>query len=289
MLRLILFLFVVLTSFNAYSVEVVAGFHKQHFSLIPYFEKQSIDKTYYLTCVYKYNGELFKFKFPINNSMYLNGAVYGKKICKDEVKVKLRHEILGSSVGYSRDKVNVIRDIKAGGLRVRQSRMDGCDFIEVDGVIDSDAVDILTALIPKIKTCKSKTGNNVSTNIFLNSFGGYVSDGMRLGKLLRDNHFTTLVVQDQLCASSCAIAFLGGYYRKMDGGRLLLHAPYIKNLQGYICSGPVEMNKLKKYYEAMLSSSASKIAFERTARYCDPNGGWIVNATAAELFGITTQ
>jgi hypothetical protein len=51
--------------------------------------------------------------------------------------------------------------------------------------------------------------------IYLNSPGGNLREGMRLGKFFFDNKIETAVETKTACASACALAFLGG--RDSDG------------------------------------------------------------------------
>ena len=63
--------------------------------------------------------------------------------------------------------------------------------------------------------------------VILNSDGGLLDDGYKLGEIFRDEKVKTIIADDTLCASSCAVAFLGGYYRSVaTKGQVLFHAPY---------------------------------------------------------------
>ena len=44
----------------------------------------------------------------------------------------------------------------------------------------------------------------------LNSPGGLVLEGMEVGRVIRDARLETLIVRGDICASACALAFLGG-------------------------------------------------------------------------------
>jgi hypothetical protein len=46
--------------------------------------------------------------------------------------------------------------------------------------------------------------------LYLNSRGGSLSGGMKLGKYLRKNRIKAVVEGGEICASACALAFLGG-------------------------------------------------------------------------------
>ena len=49
-----------------------------------------------------------------------------------------------------------------------------------------------------------------NTAIYLASPGGSLYEGMRLGMFFKENRIKTVVEGNQMCASACALAFLGG-------------------------------------------------------------------------------
>jgi hypothetical protein len=61
--------------------------------------------------------------------------------------------------------------------------------------------------------------------IWLNSGGGDLLEGIRIGHLLRAWQATVRVPQGATCASACTVAFLGGLFRFVDtGGTYEVHA-----------------------------------------------------------------
>ena len=46
--------------------------------------------------------------------------------------------------------------------------------------------------------------------IYLDSGGGSLYGGIKLGKYFKDHHIKTVIQGDKICASACALAFLGG-------------------------------------------------------------------------------
>jgi hypothetical protein len=50
-----------------------------------------------------------------------------------------------------------------------------------------------------------------TTAIYLASPGGSLYEGMRLGIFFKDHRIKTVVEGDEVCASACALAFLGGH------------------------------------------------------------------------------
>lgn len=63
--------------------------------------------------------------------------------------------------------------------------------------------------------------------VFLNSFGGNLVAGMEMGKAIRLKGFATYVPPNSVCASACALAWLGGQRRLIStSGRIGFHAAY---------------------------------------------------------------
>ncbi|NIJ32798.1 hypothetical protein [Sphingomonas oligoaromativorans] len=63
--------------------------------------------------------------------------------------------------------------------------------------------------------------------IILNSHGGSLLAGLRIGEIARNRNFSTVVLDNGLCASACAIAWLGGGRRYLaPTARLGFHAAY---------------------------------------------------------------
>ena len=93
-----------------------------------------------------------------------------------------------------------------------------------------------------------------------------------------------------MCASSCAIAFLGGKFRTMGfDAELLFHAPYISSGIAIDCYDYGQVDELKKYYQANLGYKDGEYLLDRTMSYCSNSSGWTLNADGAKLFGITTN
>lgn len=60
--------------------------------------------------------------------------------------------------------------------------------------------------------------------VAVDSPGGYVHIGFRIGHLIRDNNLNTFIYRNGSCASACTYIFMGGRYRGMQyGGRLGFH------------------------------------------------------------------
>ena len=212
-------------------------------------------------------------------------------------------KILGSNSGNYADKIEVIRDIKVSGLRIRQVRQKELicksgyvDRLELDGEIGPDSTFIIDKTLSELTQCINiNDGIPHRTAVYLNSDGGRLDDGIKLGLIFRKKGVTTLVIDGQTCASSCAIAFLGGQGRKLlASGALVFHSPYQNGQIDIICASKSDVADLKKYFEDMLlgkdrDKSKGQILFDRAMSYCSSTKGWAINGDAASIYGITTN
>ncbi len=119
-----------------------------------------------------------------------------------------------------------------------------------------------------------------STTVFLNSPGGSVIAGLRLGEIFRRNGFDTHIglakskisqsitkTQGAICASSCAYAFLGGNKRSIEpGARYGLHQISVASdksspTQATVSQTQDTLASIIKYIERMgVSADVIKIA-----------------------------
>lgn len=206
-----------------------------------------------------------------------------------------RHNILGSSgYGYNQQS-EILSNIIVDGLHIRHVRLlndKDCvsgysEHLELVGPIGPDSTTVLERILPRLHKCYNEAGKRVVNSIFMSSGGGYLSDGFKLGRLLRKYSTSTRVTGGQSCASSCAIAFLGGDFRSLNGdATLLFHSPYINNYFNIDCSDTGQVGELKKYYIEMLGQENGTFLLDRTMRYCSASDGWTINADAAEIFGL---
>ena len=102
----------------------------------------------------------------------------------------------------------------------------------VTGSIGPDSTFAVGKLIDEREPCTDANGEVISPiEVTLESGGGYLEDGYKLGKVFRDRAVTTIIQDNKMCASSCAVAFLGGKKRFVaDKGSILFHAPYLKQM-----------------------------------------------------------
>lgn len=99
----------------------------------------------------------------------------------------------------------------------REAGDDGIDFITVTGVLNEGD----DAVFRKIAAASEKA------IVVLNSEGGSVTAGIEIGRAIKLRGFATAVPPDTLCASACALTWLAGSPRFLDGtSKLGFHAAY---------------------------------------------------------------
>lgn len=108
----------------------------------------------------------------------------------------------------------------------------GCEWIGGDGPIDDTSLPNLIAALKKVD------GGYPGLRVVLNSPGGNLAGGLKLGEYIRSKQFNTEVgrtVPDASgwketapgkCASACSFAFLGGVRREAKGGEIGVHQFY---------------------------------------------------------------
>jgi ATP-dependent protease ClpP protease subunit len=206
--------------------------------------------------------------------------------------------ILGSSHGWAdANRTKIIDDVKVSGLRIRVTQdlnSDTCSSgvhhsIEIDGPINKDTSYVLSKVLENLPKCKAPNGNIIVTAVYLNSAGGTLEDGYAIGKVFRTVGVSARVIKGQVCASACAVAFIGGSFRSIQqDGTLIFHAPYRRGTFGEVeCPerSSVAAERLKSYYTNMIGDAGNRL-FERTMDYCSTNSGWTVDAGAAKFFGL---
>ena len=78
-------------------------------------------------------------------------------------------------------------------------------------------------------------GTAESATVIFQGPGGNLFAGIEIGKVIRFKRFDTLVPNGNVCASACALAWLGGASRLIGAtGRIGFHAPYFRGPGGSI-------------------------------------------------------
>ena len=118
-----------------------------------------------------------------------------------------------------------------------------------------------------------------------------------MGRTFRTHEVKTIITSNSVCASSCAVAYLGGVNRLMENDSIIMfHSPYLPDLNAIgeriaDCDIGSEMTaQLLEYYQEMTSPEQGERLMNRTMSYCSAEDGWVLRGSAAaELFGVATQ
>lgn len=256
-----------------------------------------INRTFIRSC-----GRIKFMKKIISIILILPMMMFAETNTEDEK----HYEIIGSDqyITYknSEDAPEILLDAKIGNLRVRHVRTKNpiCfkddpgyqHHIELDGEIGPDSTKAISKILEEIPNCFAEiphVHDDFFTVIFLNSSGGLLEDGFRLGNLIYENYAQTVIARGQRCASACAIAFLGGNARHMFAdAEILFHAPYTIEDDRFInCINPNETDALLAYYKKMIDEDDALYLFKRTMDYCSVQDGWTLNKDGADLLGLT--
>lgn len=175
----------------------------------------------------------------------------------------------------------------------------GGDYsINITGDIGPDSSFAIEELLKISPSCIDTNGAIKSrTTVTLSSAGGLLEDGYKMGQLFRSNGVHTKIDDEGLCASSCAVAYLGGVDRTMsEDAVIMFHSPYFLELNARgervpNCDvGSESSAKLLSYYQEMTSDDVGQRLMDRTLSYCSADDGWVLRgANSAELFGVATK
>ena len=131
-----------------------------------------------------------------------------------------RHYIAGSTAHLT-GEYSTLKNIRINELNIRVVRKKDTDcylgyddHLELNGPIREDSTHVVTEILSQLKQCFSKQQDStLVTRVYLNSEGGWVKDGIALGRLFKQHGVRAEVVAGQKCLSSCAIAFLGAKFK----------------------------------------------------------------------------
>lgn len=208
--------------------------------------------------------------------------------------------VLGSDNMEWIDYASTEKDILINDLRIKLILLNaeycvrGKKYvIELDGQINSEATFVIDSLLKELdsKKCINSEGTHIVTNVTLNSTGGYVESGIKLGKIFRKYSVYTRLADGQECASSCAYAFVGGKYRAMSNNtELMFHSPYYTtDFKDIYCTTKQSEKELNDYFVSMLGEKFGNTLFTKTMNYCSLSDGWSVNKDAATIYGLTNE
>ncbi|NDK37048.1 hypothetical protein [Rhodovulum sulfidophilum] len=86
-------------------------------------------------------------------------------------------------------------------------RFSGTCTHRMDGPIDAGDADAFQAMIDALP---DQFNDDMNFMICLNSEGGRIEEGLKIGRIIQDNFFGTYVDDGDTCLSACAIAFMHG-------------------------------------------------------------------------------
>lgn len=135
-----------------------------------------------------------------------------------------------------------------------QSLANGAAILSLDGEISLDDADRFRALSQKYN----------SAVVVLNSAGGRLFPALEIGRIIKSKGYTTLVADDAICASACALIWVASTSRFLSPlGNVGFHASYRDNNGKLEESGVA--NALIGSYLAKLDFSESAIIFATSA------------------------
>lgn len=103
-------------------------------------------------------------------------------------------------------------------------------LVLVEGDFEHDDVEAFRAKVAALTTSR--------VTVAFRSDGGSLVAGIRIGTLIREKKFATVIPDSASCASACALAWLGGTKRFMgQGASVGFHAAYIVRSYGPVESG----------------------------------------------------
>jgi hypothetical protein len=106
----------------------------------------------------------------------------------------------------------------------------GSVLIVVEGDFEQGDIETFRKKVASLSTAKAA--------VAFRSDGGSLVAGIRIGTLIREKKFATVIPDGASCASACALAWLGGTRRFMgQGASVGFHAAYILKSYGPIESG----------------------------------------------------
>jgi hypothetical protein len=228
----------------------------------------------------------------------ISGGVLTSAGCERQVK----HEILDSDAFSTRPHAAILSQIEVDGLVIRRVES-SCflgegnwgegngDHLELSGYFGTAPEEAINKMLKGFKQCENDEGTLEPISIFLNGGGGRVTDGIAFGRLFRSHGVITELTFGQVCAASCAGAFLGGAERQLWAGSLLsFNAPFAgRNEKSVECAGHEQSRALEAYSAEMLPEGAAKELIAYTLSFCDSREGMFLDHDEAASLGVLTD
>lgn len=110
-----------------------------------------------------------------------------------------------------------------------------CEWVRGEGEITAETPVVFEAFVADMK---KRYGSHTGGELRLDSPGGSLAAGMKLGELIRKHGYSTGVAKSPpdgtgrhesapgICQSACAFAFLGGVHRRAQPGEIGVHQFY---------------------------------------------------------------
>ena len=173
--------------------------------------------------------------------------------------------------------------LRAGTLEIaviESYRPEGCGtLVDLSGTIGPDSTYLLRK---QLKNACNEGG----IFFFLNSFGGFVDDGLALAELINQMGGRAYLY-DGACYSSCAVAFLGSNKRGVMGSPVLgFHSPYTVEDGEARCRPD---SRLKDLFIRQLGEEDGSFAHRRMQDFCGPEAMWSINVDTMKLLGIIEE
>ena len=214
---------------------------------------------------------------------------------------RVQHEILGSRASFAAPHAEILTQVEVDGLIIRKVESScwlGEDWgqsnghhLELSGYFGAGSEEALSKMLRNFRQCENDEGTLEPISIFLNGGGGRVTDGMALGRLFRYHGVITELTFGQVCAASCAGAFLGVAERQLWAGSLLsFNAPFAgRNEKSVECAGHEQSRALEAYSAEMLPEGAAKELIAYTLSFCDSREGMFLDHDEAASLGVLTD
>ena len=161
----------------------------------------------------------------------------------------------------------------AHAASIEVSRLnDGGPLVSLEGDIELDDV----------AQFWSKVAALSKATVAFRSEGGSLLAGIRIGTLIRESGFATLVPDGAWCASACAVAWLGGVHRLLGtGSKVGFHAAYV--LKGHKATESGPGNAVLGAYLYQLGLSEDAIVYVTQA---EPSSMRWLSLEQAAQYGI---
>jgi hypothetical protein len=192
--------------------------------------------------------------------------VWIKHVFVDNVRSYMTNIALFAVVTFCSCLINCPSRAK---IRIINTVVNRINVFFIDGVIDLGDESEFASAVSDIN----------SALIFLQSPGGSPLAAIEMGKLIRLRRFSTIVPKDALCASACALIWLGGSHRLVDKqGALGFHASYIDTNGQLLESGVA--NALVGRYLTIINLNERAVIFVTSA---PPRGmNWLTPQNIAD-------